>query len=242
MEIVLPKCCYDISGYKRIYHIHNEKTAGTSLNHIFLSLGGEEGKIVYNRMLNNPGWFAISNGKIFGGWNKNFIEFGNYFYAFSHVPMHMLQLPPKTFTITCLRDPVSRFISNYKEKLSYKINNIDHPSLKSRDKWFGKSFQDYILTVPREFLLGQLYMFSEQLDINEALDNITNCSHFFFTEQFSYGLQKLSSKIGFSLKEIHVRKSTNNDIKISEKDKYILRDLLDPEYVLLDKLKKCYDY
>ena len=30
---------YNISGYKRIYLIHIRKTGGTSLNHMFLSMG-----------------------------------------------------------------------------------------------------------------------------------------------------------------------------------------------------------
>ncbi|MBF0450869.1 MAG: sulfotransferase family 2 domain-containing protein [Candidatus Magnetomorum sp.] len=242
MKIVLPIFCYDISGYKRIYHIHNEKTAGTSINYIFLSLGGEKGEIVYGRMLKTPGWVTVSNDKIYTGWNKELIEQGHYYYGFSHIPTHMLQLPSKTFTFTCFRDPINRFISNYKEQMSYKINNIKHPSMKIRSNRLGHSFFDYMLNVPREFLLGQLYMFSKTFDINEAYDRIQNCSHYFFTEQFSTGLKQLSSKSGISLEveAIHARKSSNNEIEISDKDKYILRDLLNPEYILLDKLKKNY--
>ena len=239
-KIVLPNFSYDISGYKRIYHIHNEKTAGTSLNYIFLSLGGEEGEIVYSRMLKTPGFVTVSNDKIFLGWDKDFIEQGHFFYAFSHIPVHMLNIPPKTFTFTCLRDPISRFISNYVETMSYKKNNCNHPSLKTRGKWLGESFQDYIKRVPRHFLLGQIYMFSKNFDINEAFENIKNCSHYLFTDQFSLGLNQLSSKIGFSLETVHARKSNYNDIEISDKDKYILRELLDPEYILLEKLKKDY--
>ena len=192
-------------------------------------------------MLKTPGWIAVSNDKIYTGWNKDLIEQGHYYYAFSHIPTHMLQLPSKTFTITCFRDPIKRFISNYNEKMSYKINNIKHPSIKTRSNWFGNSFFEYMLNVPREFLLGQLYMFSKTYEINEAFDRIQNCSHYFFTEQFSAGLKQLSSKIGISLEAIHARKSSNNGFEISDKEKYILRDLLNPEYILLDKLKQSYE-
>jgi hypothetical protein len=233
---------YNISGYERIYHIHNEKTGGTSLNYIFLSQGGESGEEVYSQMLKTKGWCVISNDKIFVGWNKFLIEKGYYFYAFSHIPTHMLKIPSNTFTVTCLRDPINRFISNYKEYLTYKTKNIKHPALKHRNKFYGGSFKDYMLSVPRKLLLGQLYMFSESFNIDEAYEKIRSCSYFFFTEQFSAGINDLSSKTGLPLKTIHARKSSIENNSISDEDKIILRELLEPEYFLMNKLKNAMEH
>jgi len=230
--------CYSIGNkYKRIYNIHIEKTGGTSLNEMFLSLGGEKGSTVYTRVNSSIAWRTISNKKIFVGWNKKAIEEGNYFYAFSHLPFHSIELPPNTFTITCLRDPASRIISAYKETLYYIKNNYD-PKLIDKKKWIGKSFKDFILALPKYYLLNQLYMFSNNIEIDEAYKKITSCSHFFFTENFSEGIHELNKKIGTELKPIHARKAINSDIHISDEDISLLKEMVQPEYVLLKKLKR----
>ena len=100
------KCKFLTTSYnltdnvKRIYFFHIRKTAGTSLNHAFLALGGEEGCKVYEKLPQTRTLRIISQGKIFVGWNKGLIESGNYFYAFSHIPQHQLALPDNTFTFT----------------------------------------------------------------------------------------------------------------------------------------------
>lgn len=167
-------------GYKRIYHFHVRKNGGTSLNKIFCSLGTEQGVNPYGKLSQTRNNRVISNGKVFVGWNQKLIEQGYYYYAFSHTPKHMLKLPDKTFTITCLRDPAERVISHYKMLLEHRLKYKSHPLLKTEGKWLNNSFADFLMNIPRKHLLNQLYMFSKNFSVNEAFDNITECSYFLF--------------------------------------------------------------
>ena len=144
--------------YKRIYLFHIRKTGGTSLNQIFLGLGGEDGKDVYTKLAKTPNHRVKSDDQLFVGWNKKLIESGNYFYAFSHIPKHKLILPNNTFTITFLRDPVKRVISHYKMLYYYQVNSINHPCMKTEGAWLGECFQDFLERIPYEHLLNQLYI------------------------------------------------------------------------------------
>lgn len=73
-------------------------------------------------------------------------------------------------------------------------NKIPPPCLKIEGKWLGSCFSDFISEIPKEHLLNQLYMFSKDFDVDEAVDNVARCSHFSFTEARSHGLAELSSK------------------------------------------------
>jgi hypothetical protein len=221
--------------YKRIYLYHIKKSGGTSLNHSFMSLGGEDGKAVYARIINSYNFRTLSSDKIFVGWNPKLIEKGNYFYAHSHIPAHQLSLPSDTFTITCLRDPVKRVLSQYKMLYYYKINRIDHPGMKVEGMWLGNSFRDFLSMVPKEQMLNQIYMFSKSFSIDEAFERIVNCSHFFFTEHFNRGVEVLSEKLKIKLSPVHSRK-TAVDITFDPIDIEVLCSMLAPEYELYNRL------
>ena len=85
--------------------------------------------------------------------------------------------------------------------------------------------------MPQTTLLNQVYMFSETLDVNEALDSIKGCSHVFTTENFSKGIKELSSKLGLQLEPIHVR-SSKGKYHPTEVELERLRTLLEPEFTL----------
>ncbi len=225
---------YDIGhGFKRIYLYHIKKTGGKSLSHIFFSLGLEKSTDIWKPR-------TILNDKIFVR-NKRLIEQGYYFYGASHLPAHKLNLLPKTFTITCLRDPAQRVISLYKMLIEDELRNFGSDRgfwvKRTRRKWLGSSFTDFLDNLPKEMLLHQLYMFSSTFEVDEAFYHITNCSHFFFLEDFNVGLVKLSAKLGFCLKpEHHGKTSIKPDIRATEMER--LRSMLEPEYQLVSKLKK----
>ena len=230
---------YQVPGrYKRIYHYHIRKTGGTSLNHMMFSLGGDPGRKCYMALNRSDSGQGMSNGIAFANWKAPPIEQGNYYYAHSHTPMHKIDLPPDTFTVTMLRDPIKRFISYYRSLMHLKTNNIPHEGMKIQGPWLANSFGDFLQNIPKDYLLQQLYMFSKDYNVEEAFDNIVNrCSHFFFTENFTEGIVELSSRIGTKLTPIHTRKSTF-DFEIKESDREYLRNLLQKEYDLIEKLKR----
>ncbi|MBL8797601.1 MAG: sulfotransferase family 2 domain-containing protein, partial [Planctomycetia bacterium] len=197
--------------YRRIYQYHIPKTGGTSLNYMFLSLGGEDGRAVYQRLIHPdaPLRRTASGGKVFVGWDARLIEQGRYFYAFSHLPRHRLRLPARTFTVTCLRDPVRRVVSLYRELVKYRSWNADHPCRATTDAWLGASFRDFLHNIPRHELLAQLAMFSPRLEVGEALDGILACSFAFRTEDFAAGCAALGCRLHLPLTVLHARQSNH---------------------------------
>lgn len=227
---------YEINGYKRIYNVHIRKTGGTSLNNSFLEISGGQSEKLYNDLSISLTYRIEKNSKVFVGWDKSLIERGNYFFAFSHIPYHKLKLPSETFTITCFRDPVIRVISHYKMLLYYKQNKINHPCMKLESRWLGKSFSDFLLRIPNEHLLGQLYMFSESYDISEAVNRLEKINCIMFTENFSAGIEKINNLTGLKLESRHQRKSELN-LALPEGDLSLLREKLEKEYELLRIIK-----
>jgi hypothetical protein len=223
-------------GSCRIYHYHIPKTGGTSLNYMFLGLSGEATRSVYDRLIHPEARRrrTVSGGKVFVGWDRELIEQGHYFYAFSHLPRHQLALPERTFTFTCLRDPMERVVSLYRELLKYRSWDADHPCRATTDGWLGNSFQDFLKNVPRHELLAQLSTFSARLDVAEALDNILACSFSFRTEDFAAGCAALSKRLGLLLTAIHARQA-NRPVEVAQRDLQSLEALLEPEYRLLEQ-------
>jgi len=226
---------YNISGYKRIYLIHIKKTGGTSLDNMFFSLGHKDSQWLRRDVL-TPGRRVARDGKVFVRSNVRLINKGNYYYASSHAPFHELRLPENTFTVTCFRDPVNRLVSNYNMFMDHFVNGIPHPGMAGKDKWLSGSFDDYIDRIPPEFLLNQLHMFSKNFDVAEAVVHAKTVSHYFFTEDFSKGIDELNRKTGLNLRAMHVRKAAYR-AEIPESSIARLREKLTKEYLFLETLK-----
>ena len=228
--------CYNIEGYKRIYLIHIRKTGGTSLNHIFLSMGDPDAQSFYDELSRARGHRLARNGKVFVGWNLSLINKGNYFYAFSHTPFYKLKIPEDTFTVTCFRDPVKRVISHYHMLMNYSINNVPHPCMVTEGKWLGNSLDDFIDRIPQEHLMNQLYMFSENFNIDEAVQRVKSVSHYFFSEEYNKGIHGLMKKTGLVLKPIHTRKAQYS-AEIAEASIIRLKQKLGNEYLFLEQIR-----
>lgn len=222
-------------SYKRIYLYHVRKTGGTSLNHMFLSLGDRNARSLYGALINDNRHRVIANSEVFVGWNKHLIEEGKYFYAFSHLPAHELNLPTQTFTVTCLRDPIKRLISHYRMLLEFQQNQYNTPDIELEVQWLGNNFDDFLDKIPMNHLLNQLYMFSPTYNVDEAYEQVTNCSQWLLTEYFSDGVAKLSEKLQLPLEVIHTRK-TSIEVEIEAHSIERLREILAPEYELYNKL------
>jgi hypothetical protein len=227
---------YDFQGYKRLYLVHIRKTGGTSLNNMFLSLAGGDSQALYSQLATTPSHRSIRNGLIFVGWDVSHINRGNYFYGFSHTPYHELTLPEKTFTITCLRDPIERVLSHYNMLTHYRRSNVLHPCMAVEGAWLGEDIDHFLERLPRKFLLAQLYMFSKRYDVDEALANVQQVSHCLFSDSFDSGITEINRKTGLHLKPLHMRKA-DLPAQVSARKLKKLREMLAEEYALIERVR-----
>ncbi len=109
-----------LNGCDRVLHLHVRKTAGSSLDSAFWALGGPEVEGVSK--VDAAGRTVTGNGLNFVFHDPELIAKGDYFFASSHYPLYRLRIPPGTFTVTILRDPLSRAVSYYRYLLWARAN------------------------------------------------------------------------------------------------------------------------
>lgn len=220
---------------RRIYFHHIRKTAGTSLCWAMLSITGENGAQLYDRLARQFVPRLVLGDKVFVGWHGRLIQQGHYYFAFSHTPAHALCLPPATYTVTCLRDPAKRVVSHYRMLREFEVTEPNRPVLRAECHWLGGSFADFIDRLPREHLMRQLYMFSPRFDPAEAADAVAHCSCVLSTENFDAGLAQLSQTLGHDLPN-HRAKGSGFTVDLTDRDVARLRDRLEPEYRMMEQL------
>lgn len=212
-------------GMDRVYHYHIRKSAGTSINSAFWNLGGYSFKTVKREPI------LLGKGKAFVRYQDTLINKGNYFYASSHFPQWQLQLQPKTFTFTILRDPYQRLVSLY--KYYCWVGQIDDVTgfaqdptffiLKNQKKLIGKSFKNFIDNLSDKYLYNQLFMFSEKLNVEEAFENIKKVDKIYFQDNFSQIVKDLNDTLNINLEAKNERNFKNINFKIEEFEKeYVL--------------------
>lgn len=241
-------------AYERVYHYHVRKTAGSSLNAAFWALAGLDYAAMSNRQL------AEGNGlKILQGGAK-LIPGGDYFFASSHQPAYKLQLPPRTYTITILRDPAARVISYYRYLLWARSDVADRAAEPYIDavraesafldggRWLPlwarrllrkrePDFEEFIERVPAEHLLTQLHMFSERLDPDEAAERILACSAVCFTETFPDDLERVARELQLDLSERDERRF-GETVDLSPQERNLLRERLAAEYAMIERVRE----
>src|SRR4030095_8400128 len=109
-------------NYKRIYHFHIRKSAGTSINAAFWRLAGKNLQDVGRAPL------IVSGKFVFVRHNRDLIKAGDYTFANSHAPFWEFELPKNTFCFTIFRDPVSRLYSLYRY-YHFNVHHKDAPLL-----------------------------------------------------------------------------------------------------------------
>ncbi len=232
------------NGYRRIYHVHIRKTAGTSINSAFWELGG----LSLSRIKREP--LAIGKRLVFVRNNKDLIQEGSYFYANSHFPVWNINLPEKTFTFCMFREPYQRLLSLYK----YHKWTVEMPEEARKKEPFyislqeesnrliGKNFSDYLDNIPRKHLMNQLFMFSEKYNIDEAMDNVSNISAVYFQEYFDQSIIDLANTLELNLNSKNERRANKNiPITISEAEEKRAKEMLRDEYHFYKLLKSKYE-
>jgi len=224
-------------GSRRVYCHHIRKTAGTSLFLSFMALGGEDPMVVWRRITEARLQRTTSAAYGFASNNRSVLAEGAYLFGRSHRSAAQQPLPPGTFTVTILRDPVERVHSYF----DYLVAG-DDPSMPGRVSRRARlvahdGFDSFIDRVPVDRLLNQLAMFSDRLDVHEAADRIGACSSVFFTEDFSAGLAKLADRLALPLVPHRTRVTTARST-LTEQQRERLRARLEPEYELLALLER----
>ena len=231
------------NNIKRIYHVHIRKSAGTSLNAAFWSLGN----LSLQKLKREP--ISIGKKLAFVRNNKDLIEQGNYFYANSHTPFWNLNLPENTFTYCMLRDPYKRLVSLYKyynwvaqtpEKEALKAEPY-YNSLIKHVHWLGDCFSDFLDTIPKKHIANQLFMFSENYRIDEAVLNIKKVNKIYFQEEFDVAISDLSETLKLPLKSNRERKFGEVTFSISSKEKEKAMELLKDEYEFYNLVKNTFN-
>ncbi len=220
-------------GFARVYHHHIRRTGGTSLNAAFYATGGAGAD--KEPLLASQGWM-IHGGRVFVAHNKYLIDKGAYFFARSHSPAHELRLPPRTFTVTILRDPVERVISHYNVLAEWEKNDVRHPSRATEGPWLGASFSDFLTRVPREHLLRQLYTFSPAFSVDEAHATLAGLGAVLMNEDYADGLAALGDRLGLDL-ALFCEKASRAVVPVGAADRARLREMLDPEYALIARVR-----
>lgn len=227
-------------GIDRVYHIHIRKSAGTSINSAFWGLEGYNLKAVRREPI------ILGKRLSFVRYSKALIEKGDYFYASAHFARWQLNLKPNTFTFTMLRDPYERLTSLYKyynwvdqidDETGYKLDP-SYYVLKEQLHLLGNSFTDFMNNLSNKYLYNQLYTFSEQLDVDEALRNIEKVDRVYFKDNFQASVEDLKNTL--QLKELkfkNERRFENVHFTITEEEKTVAINALKKEREFYDKVK-----
>lgn len=220
---------------KRVYCFHIRKTGGTSLARSFLTLGGEEVEEVHRRIEASRLKRTISDGYAYVAHNKTLLEEGQYFFGWSHIPAHALELPPSTFTVTVLRDPVRRAVSYYNYLVHGDEPGTQFPVPQHERELARDGFDAFLDRAPRRELMRQLFTFSRNFDVGEAEQRIRGCSFVFSSESYDEGLAELARRLELPLLSRHDRVTPKSSAPTTGQLER-LREMLEPEYELFRRI------
>jgi len=224
------------SGIRRVYCHHIRKTAGTSLFLSFLALGGEDPYDVWRRINTSRLPRTVSGPYAYASIHRRLLADGGYLFGRAHRPVVEQPLPPATFTVTVLRDPVARAHSYFDYLVSGDAPDAPGQVSERERRLAGGGFDAFLDQVPDRHLLCQLHTFSTTFDVSEATDRIGGCSLVLYTESFATGLETLAGRLDLPLGEYRARASGGRS-ELSDAQLERLRQRLAPEYELLDRLR-----
>jgi hypothetical protein len=223
-------------GSRRIYCYHVRKTAGTSLHLSFMALGGEDPVEVLRRVASDRLHRTVSGPYAYAAYHRSVLAEGAYFYGRSHRSYEDQPLPPGTFTVTVLRDPVRRVHSYYDYLVEGDRPGTPGAVRKRERRLAADGFDAFLARVPPADLMAQLAMFSARYDVAEAHDRIAGCSSVLMTEDFANGLRDLAATLDLPL-TLRQDRVTGQRSQLSDAQLDRVRSMVAPEYELLEQLR-----
>ncbi|MGH9917538.1 MAG: hypothetical protein ACRD6W_01495 [Nitrososphaerales archaeon] len=190
---------------------------------------------MHRRIAADPRHRTISAGYAFVAHQQRLIEQGHYLYGWSHLPAHKLNLPPRTSTLTILRDPMHRVVSLFRYQLTGDPPGTPFAVPDEQRALAASGFESFLDELPQKQLLRQLFMFSSTFNVSEAVDRISECSMVLALERFDAGVVALSRTLNLPLSSRHERASSGR-CELSDESRDRLRELLEPEYELIQQL------
>lgn len=176
---------------------------------------------------------AQSGQYLFAAGHRETIAQGRYFFAFSHNPAHRIALPPRTFTVTVLRDPMTRVVSYYRYLREGDTGDAAF-RVRERERSMARDgFDAFLERVPKEHLLRQLFTFSASYDVAEAVSAIRCCSAVIRCEDYDAGMRALVARTHLALGLRRDRVTQHSEEILTEHSHMYLREMLAPEYDLL---------
>ena len=241
--------------FRRIYHLHIRKSAGTSLNVAFWKLCENteaEGLRGRGYMLGPCRLPGLPGKLVFARHDGRLLQEGTYHVGYSHQPAWALDLPDDTFTVTIVRDPVRRLQSYYRYLLWVRREYGRAPDAlrHAEPSWQdllveaealgpigSESLRHVLDRASAQHVMSQLWMFSEALDPAEAVERLRTCSAVLRTEHFAEDLAALGSRLGLPLHRFYERGYDYAGLPEPDgADLRAAREALEPEYVMLDRL------
>ena len=175
---------------------------------------------------------------------------GTRFLTFGHAPYHdqhnNMAYDENCCSFTVVRDPFARLFSYYKEFIEElrrlktgEINALSISELAPLSSEFHKnlSFKDFIIALPDNKKLEQLYYFSKEFDVKEAIRNTEKLSAVVICEKNKKGAETISNYIGLNLQIGHYGARSSEYSPSKEEIDYAKREL-EPEYEFYENLFK----
>jgi hypothetical protein len=173
---------------------------------------------------------------------------GTRFLTFGHHPYHAEHADAvydkNCCSFTVVRDPFARLFSYYKEFIvelrrfkTGEISTFSINELNSLNFHEDPSFNDFITILPDNRKLEQLYYFSREFDIKEAIKNTEKLSAVVICEKMEKGSAIISNHIGLNLQIGHHGARSSEYSPSKEEVNYAKREL-EPEYEFYEHLFK----
>lgn len=222
-----------------IHFIHIRKTGGTFFNKSILSSICANYDDLYSKACTPP-HVVECEGKICIGWRTDFLSNLPILYSFSHNPFWTLKYDEKVTYITIFRDPVKRLVSHYKMLLFLNEVNKNRADFDKNKYLTWDSFDEFIQFVPLWHLQHQLYMFSKDFDISEAMHNVDKLDHFSFTDSIIGFTRLISAKYNIKIQSIERQLVSHVKFNPSAKHTEKLTHLMREEIQFINYVKKIY--